>query len=85
MLRSKLLALPLAAAFAVAGLGAAPQAHAFITAQDQCGAVFGQYNYWYNRWGNDWVTYNGDFDNEYVVYDYNWIIYYRNQWSNLGC
>ena len=36
-------------------------------------------------WGNDWVTYNGDFDNEYVVYDYNWLIYYRNQWSNLGC
>ena len=85
MLRRKLLALPLAAAFAVAGLGAAPQAHAFITAQDQCAGTFTQYNYWYNRWGNDWVTYNGDFDNEYVVYDYNWLIYYRNEWSNLGC
>ena len=85
MLRRKLLALPLAAAFAVAGGGAAPQAHAFVTAQDQCAGTFTQYNYWYNQRGDDWVRYNGDFDNQYVVYDYTWIIYYRNQWSNLGC
>ena len=85
MLRRKLLALPLAAAFAVAGLGHAPKAHAYVTAQDQCGFYFSMYNYWYDRWGNDWVRYNGDFDNQYVQIDYGYLTHYSDLWYANNC
>ena len=85
MVRRKLLALPLAAAFAAAGFGGAQKADAAVTAQDQCGFYFNMYNYWYDRWGNDWVRYGGDFDNQYVLIDYGYLTHYSDLWYSNNC
>jgi hypothetical protein len=75
-LRKLLLAIPIAVALAVGGLGAgAPKADAFVTAADQCGAYL--YGYWY--WGEQYVIeYEraGDVETLYAAFAWNRVVYY---------